>query len=398
MSVHRAGTWTRADQRDAPHREVAVDVPAGVDWLRVELRYDRDRAVLDLGLVDPGGFRGYSGGARTEAVVGRHRATPGYLPGAPQEGTWSVLLGLYRIPREGVSWEVEVETGRGEPPLPPPPPWPALPARVPRRALPAEPGVRWVATDLHSHSVHSDGTLTVPELAARARAAGLDLLAVTDHNTIAHHAELAEVAAWSEVELLPGQEVTTRGGHANVLGAAPWVDFRAPAHEWRAAADAAGALFEICHPVAGDLGWRHPVPGPPDLVEVWHATWWGDPARAVAFWQTHGGRLVGGSDFHTSGGVSPLGWPTTWVACREEGADVLEALRAGPTAVSASPDGPVVLRVGDEVAVVAGEGTVLVDGDGRRTRIGARTSRLPDAPGPLWLVEPAEGLPLALSA
>ena len=49
-------------------------------------------------------------------------------------------------------------------------------------------GHEWLAGDFHSHTVHSDGSLEVVELAALAAERGLDLLAVTDHNTISHHA------------------------------------------------------------------------------------------------------------------------------------------------------------------------------------------------------------------
>ena len=40
------------------------------------------------------------------------------------------------------------------------------------------------AADLHVHTTASDGTLTVPELPDAARAAGIDILAVTDHDRI----------------------------------------------------------------------------------------------------------------------------------------------------------------------------------------------------------------------
>src|SRR5437867_67863 len=42
----------------------------------------------------------------------------------------------------------------------------------------------WYRGDLHSHSVHSDGSNTVAEMAEAASAIGLDFLAPTDHNTI----------------------------------------------------------------------------------------------------------------------------------------------------------------------------------------------------------------------
>lgn len=42
---------------------------------------------------------------------------------------------------------------------------------------------RWYRGDCHIHSVHSDGELTPQQLAVGARAAGLDFIATTDHNT-----------------------------------------------------------------------------------------------------------------------------------------------------------------------------------------------------------------------
>ena len=76
--------------------------------------------------------------------------------------------------------------------------------------------------------MHSDGVLTVPELARFAASRGLDFLAVTDHNTVSHHAELPAASAAHQISLLPGQEVTTERGHANALGPIGWVDFREP--------------------------------------------------------------------------------------------------------------------------------------------------------------------------
>lgn len=46
-------------------------------------------------------------------------------------------------------------------------------------------GAAWYRGDCHVHSVHSDGELTPEELAVRARAAGLDFIATTEHNSAA---------------------------------------------------------------------------------------------------------------------------------------------------------------------------------------------------------------------
>jgi predicted metal-dependent phosphoesterase TrpH len=63
--------------------------------------------------------------------------------------------------------------------------------------------------DLHTHSTASDGTLTPAELTAAAAAAGLDVVALTDHDTTAGWAPAA--AALPEgLTLLPGAELSCR--------------------------------------------------------------------------------------------------------------------------------------------------------------------------------------------
>lgn len=46
--------------------------------------------------------------------------------------------------------------------------------------------------DLHAHSNASDGTDTPAELVAAAVGAGLDVVALTDHDTVAYHTEAAD--------------------------------------------------------------------------------------------------------------------------------------------------------------------------------------------------------------
>jgi predicted metal-dependent phosphoesterase TrpH len=64
--------------------------------------------------------------------------------------------------------------------------------------------------DLHSHTARSDGLLEPVELATAARAAGVRLLSITDHDTLAGYRELranAAPEALDGLELMPGVEL-----------------------------------------------------------------------------------------------------------------------------------------------------------------------------------------------
>lgn len=62
--------------------------------------------------------------------------------------------------------------------------------------------------DLHTHSIYSDGTCTPAELIALAKGAGLDAIALTDHNTVSGIPVFLEAAKDSGVLAIPGIEVS----------------------------------------------------------------------------------------------------------------------------------------------------------------------------------------------
>jgi predicted metal-dependent phosphoesterase TrpH len=62
--------------------------------------------------------------------------------------------------------------------------------------------------DLHTHSLHSDGTLTPAELVACAYARGVDVLALTDHDVTDGLAEADAAARACGMTLIPGVEVS----------------------------------------------------------------------------------------------------------------------------------------------------------------------------------------------
>ncbi|WP_283135595.1 PHP domain-containing protein [Rhizohabitans arisaemae] len=64
--------------------------------------------------------------------------------------------------------------------------------------------------DLHSHSNASDGTEPPAGVARRAKAAGLDVFALTDHDTVSGLAEAGAEAARLGITLIPGMELSCR--------------------------------------------------------------------------------------------------------------------------------------------------------------------------------------------
>jgi len=62
--------------------------------------------------------------------------------------------------------------------------------------------------DLHAHSTASDGTLSPAELMQHAHAAGVNVMALTDHDTTAGIAEARDTATQLGMEFIPGIELS----------------------------------------------------------------------------------------------------------------------------------------------------------------------------------------------
>ena len=74
--------------------------------------------------------------------------------------------------------------------------------------------------DLHVHSTASDGTLTPAQLVEEAKSAGLAAFALTDHDTVDGIAEAKNAAQNSNIELVPGVELSTdfEGTEVHMVG------------------------------------------------------------------------------------------------------------------------------------------------------------------------------------
>jgi hypothetical protein len=348
------GVLTARDaKRHIPHRFV---VPAESGRLMLTLRFapyhvHNTTNMLTLTLFDPTGFRGagHRGGNQHIVQIGPAGATPGYEPGPLPPGEWIAQIDTHMImPGEPVRYTLTVEIEPGTAP----PPTPAQPLMQP--ASRGTPG--WFRGDLHSHTDHSDANRNVADLVQAARREGLDFIFLTDHNTVSG---LAEVQSLGDETLLTagGIELTTFWGHALVLGARRWVDWRfrpgaGDITQVAAAALAHDQLFVIAHPQSlGDpyctgCNWRYPemMPGAAQLVEVWNGPWGGDSNNEMALalwydWLNQGLRLVATAGTDTHGNDDYTHRPGFSVIYADElsEAALLRAVRAGRLYLSSGP-------------------------------------------------------------
>lgn len=86
-----------------------------------------------------------------------------------------------------------------------------------------------VRVDFHTHTLASDGALTPVELLDRASAAGLAMLAVTDHDTLAGYRDIRDKAAEAGVQLVSGVELSSQWSGAGVHVVGLGFDVDAPA-------------------------------------------------------------------------------------------------------------------------------------------------------------------------
>ena len=63
--------------------------------------------------------------------------------------------------------------------------------------------------DLHMHTTHSDGELTVKELLQKAKGIGLSGLSITDHDTINAYSEAFEEGKSLGLKVLSGVEISS---------------------------------------------------------------------------------------------------------------------------------------------------------------------------------------------
>lgn len=342
---------TPADQARDPYYYVPVQVPEETTRIDLAMRYNKaEDCVIDLGMFDPRmtafpsaeGFRGWSGGARDRFFIATDDATPGYVHGPIPAGTWNIILGLYKVPAEGAEVTLTFELD-------------AAPRRVtepPVRIFPVRQGAGWYRGDLHCHTFHSDARGAPEILHAAARQAGLDFLAVADHNTVTQRRYFHPHSS-ADLVFVRAMEITTAAGHANVFGVDDWIDFRmrrpADGHIVARLVHEKGGLLSINHDKP-TIPWDYELPDA-DCQEIWQSSWMAWNWVSLGRWQARlasGLKIsaIGGSDFHQpetlqAEGPLVLARPTTvlWLPQLSEDA-ILAAMKAGRGYVTEAPDGP----------------------------------------------------------
>lgn len=352
------GTVTRPDFQH--NLEVPFDVPPGVTQISIRFDYTRPdgKTTIDFGLFEGKTFRGWSGSNKHMVTVGENNATASYIPGAIGGRHWAMDLGVAYV-GEGITstYTAKIYFQRAN----------DVPAVSTFSPEPLQRGARWYRGDFHMHTGESDGfcaskagrSIPCPvfKTIEAAEAAHLDFIAITDHNSVGHFNTMRELQPYfDDVLLIPGREITTYEGHANIFGTTSFVDYRlgrptAPdmatiLHD----AVAKGAIVSVNHPTAPTnaecrgCGWTAPAAAMTyvsameamNAGNLWRQLGGQDAGKDITRWEqelAQGRRMtaLGGSDNHDVRlGRLGIGFPTTIVYATDLSEHaILDGVRAG---------------------------------------------------------------------
>lgn len=178
--------------------------------------------------------------------------------------------------------------------------------------------MKWIPSELHTHTLHSDGQHTLDQLVQSALALGIDCIALTDHNTQSGLQDRQRIQAETGIHIVPGMEWTTFYGHMLTLGIHDYVDWRSYGiYDIEQGIDevhAQGGLVGIAHPfrigspICTGCYWEYPIYNweKVDYIEVWSTLMPAikkDSQRAYAWWTSllnEGHRITAtsGRDWH----------------------------------------------------------------------------------------------------
>lgn len=169
----------------------------------------------------------------------------------------------------------------------------------------------WGKADLHIHSDHSDGTASIPEIMEYVQhKTDLDVIAITDHNTIEGALFAQSLAEMYDFEVIVGEEVSSRDGHIIGLFLTEHVPAGMSPTDTIAAIEDQGGIAIMAHPfsaqgVFGPMGRNLFADAANEMafhaLEVYNSLpflVWANSMAARIFAGGHGVAATGGSDAH----------------------------------------------------------------------------------------------------
>lgn len=333
--------------------------------------HDPIRNLLTLSLNDHDGFRGarhYHSPIQHVEISDSH-SSPGFLNRKNTAGLWSVTVSVHALVTKTCEYRLRIYRKTNQDNYSTIP-WRNKPlfqeikeneSGIP--SFPKEEGFRkWIASELHTHTYHSDGKQSVLEMVEVAKKMGIEAVVMTDHNTISPFEEIEDAKAESGINILYGLEWTTFYGHLLTVG------YKEPAYtDWRKIGpldiekgiteirkqDALVGIahpFRIGNPIGTGCHWEFSFESVNafDFIEVWNSTRPGFKSynqRAFQYWTellNKGYRITAtaGRDWHHNEEKNPLP-AVTYLQMPEVSidkdafrTDFLLAIRAGRVSIS----------------------------------------------------------------
>ncbi len=309
-------------------------IELGYEYLRFRRENEKngtkidEENIIDLGLYGPSGdLWGWSGSDKKTISISEVSSTAGYRCGQILSGSWTAVFGLYKI-KHNVTVSLRI------------------------RCYPKQ--KQLLKGDLHMHTVNSDGAYTTAEVISYCKKAGLDFMALTDHNSTVQNTQAASAEG---ITVIPGMEYTNYRGHANFyfndyslqnFGFTLLSNNFDEMKKTFLDAKQTDTLISLNHPECDSCPWVFGYDNFPfDMIEVWNGPMKDSEIRAINRWQQwlcEGKRIaaVGGSDTHRHELARTFGSPATFVYAKGNSIkDIKRALVQGNSFISISPQGPI---------------------------------------------------------
>ncbi|MCX7846228.1 MAG: CehA/McbA family metallohydrolase [Dictyoglomaceae bacterium] len=297
-----------------------------------------------------GNFRGTGDERFSRGIpikIGENFSSLGCVEGKIWEGKWRIVIETHAIVKKGLlSLKIKINNEERE--------------NIPQIFKEYVPVLKeniykdgWLACDLHIHSHHSDGKLSLEEVIKSSIKRGLDFIFLTDHNKISGFQKIKN----EKFPIFCGIEFTTFWGHFTSFGLKEYIewDIINPLDGIKKVADfvhSQGGLICIAHPFTiGDpvctgcrctlnIDWRNV-----DAMEIWAGSFnkrRHENTEALKLWRNllnSGYKItgIGATDMHTLKDITP-DCPITYVYVKNLNLEnVLKSLKEGRVYITRGP-------------------------------------------------------------